>query len=101
MAPIRKRLSPVENGTLARQVIGRGALGDLPGVLARNVILGPAVIIIGAVACCVVGCIMTIVVAKKTGGRRPSLRSPSSSFDGGASPVKKGEPALVTGNSKI
>ena len=58
-------------------------------------------IIIGAVACCVVGCIMTIVVAKKTGGRRPSLRSPSSSFDGGASPAKKGEPALVTGNSKI
>lgn len=40
----------VENGTLSGQVIGRGELGDLPGVLARNVVTGPAVIIIGAVA---------------------------------------------------
>lgn len=40
----------IENGTLPGQVIGRGQLGDLPGVLARNVITGPAVIVVGAVA---------------------------------------------------
>lgn len=40
----------VENGTLRGQVIGRGVLGDLPGVLARNAVTGPAVIIVGAVA---------------------------------------------------
>lgn len=40
----------IENGTLPGQVIGRGELGALSAVLARNVITGPAVIVIGAVA---------------------------------------------------
>ena len=57
-------------------------------------------IIIGAVACCVVGCIMTIVVAKKTGASAV-VAQPEFVVRRRRVAGSKGEPALVTGNSKI